>query len=232
MVPVDYKAMVPGIQKINATGIPVVDISDRSAGGAFVSFVGVNDFDIAKATGLELFKAMGGKGTVIILEGVPGALTSINRLRGFNDALKQFPNIRVVATQPANFQRLQAMQVMDNLLQSHPDVAGVLAANDTMAIGALDALDDADHKALVVGIAGSAEAIDAIQKGEMLASGDDDGFLQGCAGTMIAIRYLRHEPIVTSIIQAPVVIDRANVADYSTPISQRTCPDWNQISKN
>jgi ribose transport system substrate-binding protein len=232
MVPVDYKAMVPGIQKINAAGIPVVDISERSAGGQFVSFVGADDYDIAKATGTELLKAMGGKGTVIILEGVPGTLTSIDRLRGFKDAVKEFPNVRVVATQPANFQRLQAMQVMDNLLQSHPDVDGILAANDAMAIGALDALDDADHKALVVGINGTPEAIDAIKKGRMLASGDYDGFFQGCAGTIIAIRHLHNEPVVTSIIQAPVVIDSANVADYSTPPSQRSCPDWNQISKN
>jgi ribose transport system substrate-binding protein len=232
MVPVDYKAMVPGIEKINAAGIPVVNISDRSAGGTFVSFVGANDYDIAKATGTELLKAMGGKGSVIILEGVPGALTSIDRLRGFKDALKAFPNVRLVATQPANFQRLQAMQVMDNLLQSHPDVDGILASNDAMAIGALDALDDADHQALVVGINGTAEAIDAIKKGKMLASGDYDGFLQGCAGTMIAIRHLRNEPVVANIIQAPTVIDKSNVADYSTPPEKRSCPDWAQISKN
>ena len=71
IVPVDYKAMVPGIDKINAAGIPVVNITDRSAGGKFVSFVGANDYDIAKATGLKLMTAMGGKGTVIILQGVP-----------------------------------------------------------------------------------------------------------------------------------------------------------------
>jgi ribose transport system substrate-binding protein len=232
MVPVDYKAMVPGIEKINAAGIPVVNITDRSAGGTFLSYVGSNDYDLAKATGTELLKAMGGKGTVIILEGVPGALTSINRLRGFKDALKAFPNVRLVATQPANYQRLQAMQVMDNLLQAHPDVDGIMAENDAMAIGALDALDDADHKALVVGINGTEEAVDEIKKGRMLATGDYDGFLQGCAGTMIAIRHLRNEPVVTSIIQPPVVIDRSNVADYSTPPSQRSCPDWAQISKN
>ena len=232
MVPVDYKAMVPGIERINAAGIPVVNISDRSAGGAFVSFVGANDYDIAKATGTELLKAMGGKGTVIILQGVPGTLTDIDRLRGFKDALKEFPNVHLVATQPANYQRLQAMQVMDNLLQSHPDVDGIMAANDAMAIGALDALDDAGHKALVVGINGTEEAVDEIKKGRMLASGDYDGFLQGCAGTMIAIRYLRHEQVVSNITQAPVVIDRSNVADYSTPPSQRSCPDWTQISNN
>ena len=77
---------------------------------------------------------------------------------------------------------------MENLLQAHPNVDGIMAANDAMAIGAIDALDDAKHKALVVGINGTKEAIDAIKSGKMLATGDYDGFLQGCIGTMIAIR--------------------------------------------
>jgi ribose transport system substrate-binding protein len=231
MVPVDYKAMVPGIERINAAGIPVVNITDRSAGGKFVSFVGANDYDIAKATGVALLTAMGGKGTVIILEGVPGALTSMDRLRGFKDAVKAFPKVRLVASQPANYQRLQAMQVMDNLLQAHPNVDGIMASNDAMATGALDALDDADHQALVVGINGTPEAIDAIKSGKMLASGDYDGFLQGCVGTMIAIRSLRHEPVPAVVTAKPVVIDKTNLASYSTPPSQRSCPAWGDVSQ-
>jgi ribose transport system substrate-binding protein len=228
MVPVDYKAMVPGVERINAAGIPVVNITDRSAGGKFVAFVGANDYEIAKATGAELLKAMGGKGTVMILEGVPGALTSMDRLRGFKEAIKDFPGVKLVASQPANYQRLQAMQVMDNLLQSHPNVDGIMASNDAMAIGAVDALEDANHKALVVGINGTLEAIDAIKSGKMLATGDYDGFLQGCIGTMIAIRALRHEPVPQTVTAKPVVIDRANYAAYDMTPAQRSCPAWSQ----
>ena len=231
MVPVDYKAMVPGIERINAADIPVVNVTDRSAGGTFVSFVGANDYTIAKATGVELLKAMGGKGTVIILEGVPGALTSMDRLRGFKDAVKAFPKVRLVASQPANYQRLQAMQVMDNLLQAHPNVDGIMASNDAMATGALDALDDAGHQALVVGINGTPEAIDAIKSGKMLASGDYDGFLQGCVGTMIAIRTLRHEPVPSLVTAKAIVIDKANLDSYSTPLSQRSCPAWSEVAQ-
>jgi ribose transport system substrate-binding protein len=55
---------------------------------------------------------MGGKGNVVILEGVKGSLTSTTRVRGFNDALKEFPNVKLLASQPGNFQRLNALQVM------------------------------------------------------------------------------------------------------------------------
>jgi ribose transport system substrate-binding protein len=127
-----------------------------------VSFVGADDCTIAKETGEALMKALGGKGEVIIIEGV----------RGSKDAIAQYPGVKLVASQPGNHRRLQANQVMENLLQANPKVAGVLAANDAMAIGAMDALSDANSKALVVGINGAKEAVDAIKAGKMLTSGD------------------------------------------------------------
>ena len=64
-------------------------------------------------------------------------MTNTDRMRGFNDAVKQNPNIKVVASQPGNYQRLQALQVMENLMQSNPQIDGVFAANDAMASGAI-----------------------------------------------------------------------------------------------
>ena len=119
-IPVDYKALVPAVEKINAAGIPVTNITDRSAGGNFVAFVGADDYSIGLSVADRLLKAMGGKGNVVILEGVKGSLTSTNRVRGFNDALKKYPNVKLLASQPANFQRLNALQVMENLMQSFP----------------------------------------------------------------------------------------------------------------
>jgi len=110
-------------------------------------------------------------------------------------------------------------------------VAGVMAANDAMAAGVLDALADGSSKALVVGINGTKEAIDAIKSGSMLASGDYNGFLQGCIATTIAIRYLRHEPILESIVTKPVVIDKTNYQPYDTPVEKRSCPTWEEITK-
>jgi ribose transport system substrate-binding protein len=232
MVPVDYKAMVAGVKKINDAKIPVVNVTDRSASGDFVAFVGADDYSIAKSTAEALLKAIGGKGDVIILEGVRGAATAQDRLRGFKDAIAQFPGVKLVDSQPGNYQRLQAMQVMENLLQSNPNVAGVMAANDAMAIGAMDALADASSKALIVGINGTKEAVDAIKAGKMLATGDYNGFAQGCIGTEIAIRYLRHEPVPKKVIQPSVVVEKSNLAAYDVPVDQRTCPAWDQVPQN
>lgn len=229
-VPVDYKAMVPGVEKINDAKIPVVNVTDRSAGGSFLAFVGADDYSLGLETARFLLKSMGGKGNVVIIEGVRGSLTSIDRVRGFNDALKEFKDVKLVATQPANYQRLQALQVMENIMQSHRQIDGVMAANDAMAIGAIEALDGANRKAQVIGINGTKEAVDAIKSGKLLASGDYNGFLQGCIGTMVAIRALRGEPIVNEVVLKPTVVEKSNYQPYDVPLDQRTCPTWDQAA--
>ncbi len=230
-IPVDYKAMVPSVEKINAAKIPVVNVTDRSAGGKFVSFVGADDYSLGLETARYLFKKLGGKGNVVIIEGVKGSLTSIDRVRGFNDALKENPGVKLLASQPGNYQRLQALQVMENLMQSHRQIDGVLAANDAMAMGVIEALEGANRTADVTGINGTKEAVDAVKAGKLLATGDYNGFLQGCVGTMIAIRSLRNEPVLPEIVLKPTVVTKANSQPYETPIESRACPAWDEASK-
>lgn len=228
-VPVDYKALVPGVEKINAAGIPVVNFIDRLAGGKVVAFVGADDYNLALATARRLLKEMNGKGNVVILEGVKGSLTNVDRVRGFNDALKEFPGVKLLASQPGNYQRLAALQVMENLMQSHPQIDGVLAANDAMAVGAIEALDAANRKAAIVGINGTKEAVEMIKSGKMLASGDYNGFVQGCIGTSIAIRHLRKQEVPKEVLLKPVVVDKTNYGPYETPVEQRPCPNIEDV---
>ncbi|MGA7324574.1 MAG: sugar ABC transporter substrate-binding protein [Rhodomicrobium sp.] len=231
-IPVDYKALVPAVEKINAANIPVTNITDRIASGKVIAYVGADDYNIALFTGRYLLKAMGGKGNAVILEGVKGSLTSTDRVRGFNDALKEFPDVKLLASQPGNYQRLKALEVMENLIQSHPQIDGVLAANDPMAVGALEALDGAGRKALVAGINGSPEAIGLIKSGKLLATGDFNGFIQGCLGVEITLRNLRKLPAPKEIILKPVVIEKSNYQPYEVPVEQRACPKLTDIAAN
>ena len=228
--PVDYKALIPGVEKMNAAGIPVVNITDHMAGGRIVSYVGVDDYKVGIATARVLIKALGGKGNVVIIEGVKGSLSNQDRVRGLVDALKEQPAIKVLASQPGNFQRLNALQVMENLIQSFPQIDGVLAANDAMAIGAIEALEAANRKAVVVGINGTAEAVEAIKAGKLLASGQADPFMQGCLGTIIAIRALRKQPVPAELFLKPSVIDAGNFKDFDMPVEARSCPKWEEVA--
>lgn len=229
--PVDYKAMGAGVLKMNAAGIPVVNITDRSEAGKFVSFVGASDYELGLVTARHLLKAMGGKGNVVILDGVKGSIVSADRNRGFTEALKEYPQVKLLAAQPANFQRLQGLQVMENLMQTHPQIDGVMAANDAMAAGAIEALEGANRKALVVGINGTKEAVDAIKAGKMLATGDYNGFLQGCVGTMAAIRELRKLPVPKEVVFKASVIDKTNYQPADIPADKRVCPKWEEAIK-
>ena len=181
-------------------------------------------------TATDLLKAIGGKGNVIILEGVKGSLTSTDRVRGFNDALKEYPNVKLLASQPANYQRLNALQVMENLMQSFPQIDGVLAANDAMAVGAIEALEGANRKALVVGINGSKEAVELIKSGKLHASGSSDPFMQGCLGMLTTIRALRKMPISKELMVTPVIIDSSNYRDHDVPVESRSCPKLDEIA--
>ena len=229
--PVDYKAMGAGVQKMNAAGIPVVNVTDKSETGKFVAFVGASDYELGLVTGRHLLKALGGKGGVVILEGVKGSLVSADRVRGFNDAIKEFPQARLLASQPGNFQRLQGLQVMENLMQTHAQIDGVMAANDAMGAGAIEALEGANRKAQIVGINGTKEAIDAIKAGKMLASGDYNGFLQGCVATMVAIRELRKLPVPREVVFKAGVIDKTNYQSTDVPADKLVCPKWEDAIK-
>ena len=230
--PVDYKALIPGVEKMNAAGIPVINVTDHMAGGTIVSFVGIDDYKVGRATAEALMKALGGKGNVVIIEGVKGSLSNQDRTRGLTDVTKSYPNVKLLATQAGNFQRLNALQVMENLMQSFPQIDGVMAANDAMAIGAIEALDAANRKAIVVGINGTKEAVDAVKAGKLLASGQADPFMQGCLATMMAIRHLRHQPIVAEMFLPPSVIDASTYKEFDLPVEARSCPKWEAIATN
>ncbi|WP_179400956.1 sugar ABC transporter substrate-binding protein [Burkholderia guangdongensis] len=230
---VNPRGVVPEIEKLNAIGIPIVNYNDRVAGGKFASVVVADDYDLGLDVARYLFKRLGGKGNVVILEGVKGSTTSDERVRGFRKALEEFPNVHLLASQPANYQRLQALQTMENLIQSNPKIDGVLAAADVMAMGAIEALEAAGQKQTqVVGIGGVPESVKAIKDGRLLATAEFNGFKMGCIATMAAVRTLRKEPVPSTVLIKGIVIDKTNYAPFELPGDQRQCPAWSDVARN
>src|SRR5260370_18972636 len=225
--PVDVKAMVAPVQRINAAGIPLVNVSDRLTGGSAVAFIGTDDYGIALETARTLLKAMGGKGNVMVLEGPETIPTATARLRGFKDALKEFPDVKVVLSKNAMYARPAASDLLKTMLKANPNqqVDGVLAANDAMALGAVEAFKEAKKKMPpIVGINASKEAVDLIKAGDMLASGDYNGLVEGCLGAEIAIRTLRKQPLPKQVMAKTSAGDKANYQQYETPAERRPCP--------
>jgi len=178
---------------------------------------------------VRLFRHLEGKGDIVILEGVPAAVTSRDRMRGFHAALAQWPNIRVVATRAADYQQETARRVMKELLPGLPRIDGILSANDVMSLGAIEALEAAGRSAAVVGVNALPAAITAIKCGKLLATVDFDALKIACIAAEAAIRHLRGQPVPKDIELPVQIVDAANCQPWDRPLEERECPRWDDV---
>jgi ribose transport system substrate-binding protein len=229
-IPVDDVAMVDSVKTLNDAGIPIVLVSNPLP-GRFITFVGADDFAIGYREATYLFDKMGRRGKIVVLEGTPAAPTSRARLRGYARAFAETPGVEVLASGAGNFQQADGKRVMAGFLQDHPAIDAVLSANDSMALGALEALDEANRSATVMGINGILPAVQAVEAGRMLATVDFNMFKIGCTATRAAVRHLAGEPLPEKILLSAEVIDRTNYRAWLTPVDQRTCPEWAEVVK-
>src|ERR1700759_2360734 len=227
-IPVDDVAMVESVKKLNAANIPIV-LASNPLPGQFVTFVGADDYAIGHREARYLFDKMDGKGKIVIIEGTAGAPTNRERLRGYKQALSETPGIEVLASGVGNYQQPDAKRVMAAFLKEHAQIDAVLSANDSMALGVLQALKDADRKAIVIGINGILPAVKEVESGNLLATVDFNMFKIGCPAPRAAIPHLKGEPLPEKIMLPAEVIDRSNYQAWLVPVDQRTCPEWSEI---
>ena len=224
-MPIDPKAQLPTIKRLIESGTPIVNYNDKAGDAPYVSFVGEDDYKLAYDIAKTLFEHLGGKGNVVILEGVKGSNTGDERKRGFDAALKEYPNIKLLASQPANFQRLLGLQVMENFIQQFSEIDGVLSAADASALGAAEALKSAGRtRTAVVSINGVPEAVEAVKDGSLLAIAEFNGFKIGCVATEIGLRAIRGEKTPKRLLIPGAIITKANFAEWLVPYDKRTCP--------
>jgi ribose transport system substrate-binding protein len=134
---------------------------------------------------------------VAVLEGIPGHETGDQRLRGFRESIAKAPGIKIVASQPANWERDQGFNVFQNLLQANPNIKALFACNDLMALGATEAIAAAGKtgKIVVVGFDAQPEAREAIKKGTMAATVAQFASRMGSTAVENAAKLLRGETI-------------------------------------
>jgi len=228
--PVHNEQLVPAIEKMNAADIPVTEVTDRSVGGKFVSRVLPDDYQIALALACRLFKEMGGKGNVVILEGIAGVVSNTERLKGFNDAIKEASGVKLLASKSGNYQRRPAQDAMEGFIKSFAQIDGVLAANDSMAAAVTETLEKRGRKAMVVGINGSKEAVELIKNGKMLATGEYNGFVLGCLSTEVAARNLRKQPVPQDLVLKPAIYDKSNYEKFEPRVEMKKCPTLEEVA--
>ncbi|MGA5038348.1 substrate-binding domain-containing protein [Streptomyces capoamus] len=214
--PVDSDAAGNSVKAADRAGIPVVAV-DRGVNKASVDTLVASD-NVAggELAAKTLAEKLGGKGKIVVLQGQAGTSAARERAAGFARGLRAYPGIRVLAQQPADFDRTKGLDVMSNLLQAHPDVQGVIAANDEMALGAAKALGSkAGRSVQVVGFDGTPDGLKAVEGGTLYASVAQQPSQLGRIAVDNALRAVRGEK-VEPMVKVPVkVVTKDNVAGFS-----------------
>ncbi|MHA7287567.1 substrate-binding domain-containing protein [Arthrobacter sp. MDT3-44] len=214
--PVDSDAAAASVAPLVSDSTPIVAV-DRAVNGAQVqSLVSSDNVAGGKQAADELAKAMGGKGTVIVLQGVAGTSASRDRGAGFTEGMKAYPDIRIVAQQTANFDRAEALNVATNLLQANPGVTGVFAENDEMALGAIQALGArAGSEVKVVGFDGTTDGLTAIEAGTLTATIAQQPAELGKRSVEVLVQLLNDETVEEAIPVPVTTVTTENVADFA-----------------
>lgn len=190
--------LAPAVKKCNDAGIPVVVVDTRlddaameENGATTISFIGSDNYFGGQVAAEEMKKAIG-EGKVAILEGVSGHESSVNRVNGFTDKAGELGGMEIVASQPADWDQEKGYTVFQNILQANPDIVGLFAANDLMALGAVKAIEDAGlgDQITVIGFDGTDDAKDAINAGKMLGSIAQSPADMGVTALEAALSYL------------------------------------------
>jgi ribose transport system substrate-binding protein len=167
---VEKDALVPAVKRAEAAGIKVIAF-DRTVNTPVLTTIKADDFDLGFAAGKDLVARLNGKGNVVELQGSPSASPTIDRNKGFMEAIKEFPDIKVVASQNANYDQAQGLKVMEDMLQrfSKGKIDAVFTHADIMTLGAIQAIKSAGRESeiKVISIDGQQAAFDNISKGIM-----------------------------------------------------------------
>jgi ribose transport system substrate-binding protein len=211
--PREQRALTPVIRQTYLGGIPVILLSRNIEGDTYTTFVHADNLAIARAAAELIVDSLGGKGTVLMLEGVPGASTSRLRTRGFLDVVGPRAEIRVIR-KVANYRRADAIFATEAVLAAGESIDAIYAHSDSMASGARLALAKAGvnpGSIPIVGIDYINEARQAIRQGRQLTSFTYD--TGGREGARLAVDLLRGRPVPKSVILESVKVTRDNVDD-------------------
>lgn len=177
LAPREEKPLIPAVMAAKRAGIPVILLDRRvdetvaKPGRDYVTFIGSDFIDQGRRAAEWLVEKTGGNARIIQLEGTVGSSPANDRRTGFEEVIAKNPGMEIVASQSGDFVRDKGRQVMETLLQAHPEATAVYAHNDEMAIGAIAALEAAGRKPgtdiTIVSIDGTRDALQAIIDGKI-----------------------------------------------------------------
>jgi ribose transport system substrate-binding protein len=198
--PVDSQGLAQAVKMANKANIPVITLDRSVSSGKVATFIASDSVKAGKMAADQIIKALNGKGKVVELQGVIGTSAERDRENGFDNEIKTASGIQVVSKQTANFDRNTALNVMENILQAHPDINAVFAQNDEMALGALKAIQQSNKTSIkIVGIDGEGEAIKNVNNGSMYADIAQQPSVEGQLGVDKAVELFNGKKLDSTV---------------------------------
>ena len=194
--PTDADGSVANVRRAKQAGVPVFCMDrEINATDAAVSQILSDNYSGCVALGQHFVKEVGESGEYVELLGLVGDNNTRNRSDGFHSVVDRYPNLKLVAQQSADFDRAKALEVMEAILQAHPDIKAVFCGNDAMAMGAYQALLTAgkDQQVKVFGFDGAEDVVNMIKEGKIVATGMQFPKLMAQTAAEYADKYLKGE---------------------------------------
>jgi ribose transport system substrate-binding protein len=210
-------------------------IDNGTDNNAYATFFAPNGEDNAYVIAKALFDKIGGKGKLVHITGYPGSSAEVARTLGVDKALKEYPDIELIARQPGNWNQIDSRRVMEDLIVAHPQIDAVFGQNDSVGVGAMQALEDAGLSVPVVGLDGNAETMDLIKEGRFFATMSFTPAWQ--AGFSMARAYdvahgWKPSPCERMMYMGAALITADNVEAYTAFLSGDKLPfDWKKMSR-
>jgi ribose transport system substrate-binding protein len=226
LAPTHATALNDVLSSIQRRGIPLLCFVSRPQGVEPACFVGSNDRALARGIADYLFDHVAANAKVVTIEGHANALTTAPRAAGFRDAAAARAGARIVNSRNGDFQFEGGKAAMAALMQAEARIDGVLAANDVMALGALDAMRQRQRLSTIVGVNATPDGIKAIQNGELLASAAFDAMKMACLAVEAAARLLRGQSVPAQLLLPVEIVDRSNCQIWDRAYEARPLPEW------
>ncbi|MEY8536925.1 substrate-binding domain-containing protein [Lactococcus muris] len=212
--PVDSDAIVPAIEAANNANIPVILMDRGASGGEVLTTVASDNVEAGKMAAEFIAKEAGKNAKTLQLSGTPGASSTIDRGKGFDNAAKD--TLDVLSSQSANFDRATALNTTQNMLQANKDVQAIFAQNDEMALGAAQAVKAAGlSDVIIVGIDGQPDAQEAIKEGRLTATVAQQPAKMGEIALQAAIDHFEGKDVEKTTVSPIFLVTKENVGEHN-----------------
>lgn len=216
MNPCEVEASSPAVTKALAANIPIINVNSETSAKP-TAFVGSDDVESGRIAMRFIAEKLGGKGNVLMMHGYMGQAAQIKREQGAREVLKQYPNLKLLAHQTAEWDRAKAMSLMENWIQSYgAEINAVFAQNDEMGLGAVKALTDANlkGKVVVVSIDAIPDALQAVKKGTLDATVFQNAEQQGSKAIETAIKISQKQAYDKETLIPFQLVTKANLGQF------------------